>query len=323
MNIRMALFSLLSMFILLPNVFAGKIEINLKNKVVLEEEIITVNDISTVTGDDVDLVNKIKGIEIGRAPGANNERRIDISFIGMRLNASNVNVTDVSFTDTKSVLVSVKSTKIKGLEIAQKAKEYLLDFLPMDGRETTVEIGRVPADQWVPRRRDKIDFYITLVDTSKDRGRIELIVSASSNGKLFFKVPVYFNVRVFEFVAITKRKTRRKQLLTEENVFIARRETTRIRGMAFSSINDLKGMTTTTSVQPHTILTENMVETPPTMKQGTIVKLIVKKSGFKIVTKGLAQQTGYKGEVIKVKNLDSKKMLYGKIINSDSVQVIF
>jgi len=323
MTIRMTLFSLLSMFILLPNVFAGKIEINLKNKVVLEEEIITVNDISTVTGDDVDLVNKIKGIEIGRAPGANNERRIDISFIGMRLNASNVNVTDVSFTETKSVLVSVKSTKIKGLEIAQKAKEYLLDFLPMDGRETTVEIGRVPADQWVPRRRDKIDFYITLIDTSKDRGRIELIVSASSNGKLFFKVPVYFNVRVFEFVAITKKKTRRKQLLTEENVFIARRETTRIRGMAFSSINDLKGMTTTTSVQPHIILTENMVETPPTMKQGTIVKLIVKKSGFIIVTKGLAQQTGYKGEVIKVKNLDSKKMLYGKIINSDSVQVIF
>ena len=323
MSIRITLFSLLSMFILLPNVFAGKIEINLKNKVVLEDEIITVNDISTVTGDDADLVNKIKGIEIGHAPGANNERRIDISFIGMRLNASNVNVTDVSFTDTKSVLVSVKSTKIKGLEIAQKAKEYLLDFLPMDGRETTVEIGRVPADQWVPRRRDKIDFYITLVDTSKDRGRIELIVSASSNGKLFLKYRFILTSGYLNLSLLQRRKHAANNQLTEENVFIARRETTRIRGMAFSSINDLKGMTTTTSVQPHTILTDYMVETPPTMKQGSIVKLIVKKSGFKIVTKGLAQQTGYKGEVIKVKNLDSKKMLYGKIINSDSVQVIF
>ncbi len=323
MILRMTLFSLLSMFAFLPNVIAGKIEINLMNKVALEDDVITIKDISSVTGDDTDLVNKVKSIAIGNAPGANSERRIDLSFIRMRLKSSNVNIKDVTFTNTKSVLVSVESTKIKGLEIAQKAKEYLLDFLPMDERETTVELGRIPADQWVPRRRDKIDFFITLVDTNKDRGKIELVVSASSNSKLFFKVPVYFNVRVFEFVAITKRKMGRKQQLTKESVFIARRDTTRMRGMAFSSFDDLKGMTTTASVPAHTILTDYMVETPPTIKQGTIVKLIVKKSGFKIVTKGLAQQTGYKGEVIKVKNLNSKKMLYGKIMNSDSVHVIF
>jgi len=323
MRIIMTLFSLLSIFILLPDIFASKIEIKLMDKVVLEDEIITVNDISTVTGDDADLINKIKGIEIGNTPGANSERRIDLSFIRMRLHASNINIADVTFTNAKSSLVSVESTKIKGLEIAQKAKEYLLGSLPIDGRETTVEIGRVPADQWVPRRRDKIDFHISLVDTNKDRGKVELIVSASSNSKLFFKVPVYFNVRVFEFVAITKGKTRRKQPLTKENVFIARRETTRLRGMAFSSIDDLKDMTTTTPVQSHTILTDYMVETPPTMKQGSLVKLIVKESGFRIVTKGLAQQTGYKGDVIKLKNLDSKKMLYGKILNSDSVQVVY
>jgi flagella basal body P-ring formation protein FlgA len=323
MIIRMTLFSLLSMFAFLTNVIAGNIEINLMNEVALEDDVITIEDISTVTGDDTDLVNKVKSIAIGNAPGANSKRRINLSFIRMRLKTSNVNIADVTFTNTKSVLVSVESTKIKGFEIAQKAKEYLLDFLPMDERETTVELGRVPADQWVPRRRDKIDFFITLLDTSKDRGKIELVVSASSNSKLFFKVPVYFNVRVFEFVAITKRKMGRKQPLTKENIFIARRDTTRMRGMAFSSFADLKGMTTTASVPAHTILTDYMVETPPTIKQGSIVKLIVKKSGFKIVTKGLAQQTGYKGEVIKVKNLNSKKMLYGKIINSDSVHVIF
>ena len=220
-------------------------------------------------------------------------------------------------------MVSVESTKIKGIEIAQKAKEYLLDFLPMDDRETTVELGRIPADQWVPKRRDKIDFFITLIDTSKDRGKIELVVSASSDSKRFFKVPVYFNVRVFEFVAITKRKIGRKQQISRENLFIARRDTTRMRGMAFSSIDDLKGMTTIAAVQANTILTDHMVEIPPTIKQGSLVKLIVKRSGFEIVTKGLAQQTGYKGDVIKVKNVNSKKMLYGTIINSDSINVVY
>ncbi len=323
MTTRMTLFSLLSMFIFLSNVFASEIKIDLMNNVVLEDDVITINDISTVTGDDADLINKIKNIEIGNTPGANSKRRIGLSFIRMRLNSANVNIEDVAFADNKSVLVSVESTKIKGLEIAQKAKEHLLNFLPPNEGETTVEIGRIPADQWVPRRMDKIDFQVTLVDTDKDRGKIELIVSASSNSKLFFKVPVYFNVRVFEFVVITKRRTGRKQLLTKEDLFIARKETTKLRGMAFSSIDDLKGMTTTMPVQSHAILTDKMVETPPTVKQGSIVKLIVNKSGFRIVTKGLAQQSGHKGEVIKVKNLNSMKMLYGKIENSDSIHVIF
>ena len=319
----MALFSLLIMFTFLPNVIAGKIEISLKKKVILEDDEITIKDISTVTGDDADLVDKVKNIAIGNAPGANSERRVNLNFIIMRLNSANVDVSDVTFTNATSSLVSVESTKIKGLEIAEKAKEYLLDFLPMDEKETTVELGRIPADQWVPKRRDKIDFNITLIDTSKDRGKIELIVSASSDSKRFFRVPVYFNVRVFEFVAITKRKMGRKQQLTKENLFIARRDTTRMRGMAFSSIDDLKNMTTIASVQANTILTDHMVEVPPTIKQGSLVKLIVKQSGFKIVTKGLAQQTGYIGEVIKLKNVNSKKMVYGTIIDSDSVHVVY
>jgi len=37
----------------------------------------------------------------------------------------------------------------------------------------------------------------------------------------------------------------------------------------------------------------------------------------------LAQQTGYKGDVIKVKNMNSKKLLYGQIVNSDSVNVVY
>ncbi len=66
-----------------------------------------------------------------------------------------------------------------------------------------------------------------------------------------------------------------------------------------------------------------MVEVPPTIKQGSVVKLLIMSSGFEIVTKGLAQQTGYAGEVIKVKNLDSKKILYGEIIDSNRIQIAF
>jgi len=323
MKARISLFLVLSTFLVTPDISAGMIDVNLMDEVILDEKTITFRDISTITGDDVELVNKINNIEIGRTPWPNNVRRIDKDFMKMRLNASNVNVSDVNFTNANSVVVSVESTRITGLEISQKAKEYLLSVLPVADSETTVELIRLPGDQWIPSRRDKIDLAVSLVDTNKDRGNIGLIVSASSNGIRHFRIPVYFKVRVFEYVAIAKRKIDRNQQLTKENVFMARRETTKIRGLAFSSRENLEDKTAAVSILPYTILTEDMVEVPPTIKQGSVIKLLIKASGFRIVTKGLAQQTGYTGEVIKVKNLDSKKILYGEIIDSDRVQVAF
>lgn len=323
MKARISLYFLLSMFILIPDMLAGEVEINLINRVVLKEKTITFSDISNVTGDDVDLVNEINNIEIGMTPWANSTRRIDQDFLKMRLKSTNINISDVTFTNAKSVVVSVESTKITGYEIAQKAKEYMLSALPTADRETTVELVRMPGDKWVPRSMEEIDFDISLVDSSKDRGNIDVIVTASSDSKRFFKIPVSFKVRVYEYVAIAKRRIRRNQQLTKGNLSMARRETTRVRGFAFFDIKDLIGMVTTTSIQPNTILTENEVEIPPTIKQGSIVKLLIQASGFRIVTKGMAQQTGYTGEVIKVKNMDSKKLLYGEIIDSGSIRIAF
>jgi flagella basal body P-ring formation protein FlgA len=150
-----------------------------------------------------------------------------------------------------------------------------------------------------------------------------LIASATSNSIPLFKIPVNFKVRVFEYVAIAKKRIGRHRNLTRENILIDKRETTKMRGITFSSMEGLVGKITTMAVQPNTILTEGIVEIPPTVTQGSLIKLFIAAKGFKIVTKGLAQQTGYTGDVIKVKNLDSKKMLYGKIIDSDKVQIVF
>jgi flagella basal body P-ring formation protein FlgA len=323
MKTRIILFFVLSMLVLIPNILADKIQINLLDKVTLSEKTVTFSDVATVTGDDVDLVGKINKIEIGGTPWPNNVRRIGRDFMKMRLKFSNVKTSDVVFNNAKSVEISVEATKITGLEIAQKAKEYLSSFLPMVDRETTIELVKFPGDQWVPRKRSEVDIDISLVDSSKDRGNINLIVSATSNSIPLFKVPVNFKVRVFEYVAIAKKRIGRHRNLTRENIFIGKRETTRMRGIAFSSMENLVGKITTMAIQPNTILTEGIVEIPPTVTQGSLIKLFITAKGFKIVTKGLAQQTGYTGDVIKVKNLDSKKMLYGKIINSDKVQIVF
>ncbi len=311
------------MFLCIYTASANQIEINIKEKVTLEEKTITIGDISTITGDNLELVKKISNIKIGRTPWPNNFRKIDVDFLKMRLRTSNINLSDIVFNGARAVTISVEATKITGAEVAKKAEEYLLSVLPVANREITIELERIPGDQWVPRKRDEIVLDVSLVDSNKDRGNIKLIVSASSGTTQFFKMPIVFNVRVFENVAIAKRQIERRQRLTKEDIFLGKRETTKIHDLFFSSTDDLRGRVAVRTILPNTIITESIVETPPTIQKGNVVKLFIEANNFSIVTKGLAQETGHTGEVIKVKNLSSKKVIYGKIVDPERVQIIF
>ena len=54
MKTRTIFFFVISMFVLMPNILADKVEINLLNRVTLNEKTVTFSDVATVTGDDID-----------------------------------------------------------------------------------------------------------------------------------------------------------------------------------------------------------------------------------------------------------------------------
>ncbi|MCP5003412.1 MAG: flagellar basal body P-ring formation protein FlgA [Planctomycetes bacterium] len=304
---------------------ASQIKIDIINKVTLKEKVITIRDISQVTGDDDDLINQINEIELGRTPWPDNRRKIDRDFLKMRLMSSGISLPDIVFEGSKMAVVSVESTKISATEIVEKAKEHLIFSLQSFSKDITIELRNVPGDQWVTKGRDEIYLEALLADANKIRGNVVVMVTATTNsdGIPIFKIPVHFRVSVFEFIAISKRKIDPYKSLTKENVFLARRETTRVRGSIFSSIEDLKGKVTSRSVLPFTVITEEILETPPTVRKGDVVTLYIKTGTFKIVTKGLVQENGITGDVIRVKNFDTKKIIHGEIIDSANVQIIF
>lgn len=324
MRIKVFVYLVLIVFVSINTTLADKITINTKEKNVLKEKKVTFSDIALVTGDNVELVNLINNLELGRTPWPNSIRRIDVDFMRMRLGSLGIRPKDVIFKGPRIVTVSVESSKISGPEIAKKAREYLLSTLPMDDRESTIELLRMPEDKWVSRKKDEIVLDAYLVDSGKDRGNVGVMVNVvSTDGTSSFRIPVFFKVRVFEYVVIAKKKISRQQPLSGENVFIGRRETTKSSGLAFSRIKDIVGKTAVRNIIPNTIITENIVETPPTVLKGDLVKLYIKTNGFSMVTKGLAQETGYIGSIIKVKSVDSKKLIYGRIIDSQNIQIVF
>lgn len=303
--------------------YAKFININIKDRIILPEKQIIMGDLAVITSDDNALARQISNIKMGQTPWPGNTLRVGKDIFSMRLAAEGIGLLNATFSGAEAVTVSVESIMLTGQEIAEKAKEYLISRLPWNNEDVLIELERLPADMIVPKGQNDVRLEISATDANKDRGAVQLLVSVIVDDKVFSKFRVFFRVRIFENVAVTRKQLGRMEILKEDDIFIKRAETTNLTGVTFDKGEDLIGKRTLRPIRPYSVVTFDMVETPPTVRKGDVIKLLIKKENFTVVTKGVSKEDGKKGDVIKVKNFESHKELYGKIIDSETVAIAF
>ncbi len=98
----------------------------------------------------------------------------------------------------------------------------------------------------------------------------------------------------------------------------------RISPGAVTDINDVLGKNLSTSIkQPNTIITRNMLREAVMVKRGKLVRIVLEKGPLRITTMGLSKQDGACGDIIKVKNISSKNIIYARVLGDSLVQVEF
>ncbi len=304
-------------------VYAELINIDIKERVTLPEKQIILGDVAVVTCHNNALTQQICNIKMGQTPWPGNTLRVGKDIFSMRLAAEGVELPNVTFSGAEAATVSVLSITLTGQEIAEKAKEYLVSRLPWDNEDVLIELERLPADIIVPKGQSDVRLEISDTDSNKDRGAIQLLVSVIVDDKVFSKFRVFFRVHIFENVAVTRKQLGRMETLKEDGIFLKRTETTNLAGITFYKVEDLIGKRTLRPIRPYSVVTFDMVETPPAIRKGDVIKLLIKKESFMVITKGISKEDGKKGEVIRVKNFESHKELYGKIIDSETVAIAF
>mgnify|MGYP001825038479 FL=1 len=83
------------------------------------------------------------------------------------------------------------------------------------------------------------------------------------------------------------------------------------------------GKRTRRAIGTQTPLRADLIELPPLVKRGDLVVIIAESNGLKITTLGQVKKRGRLGDRIPVANMDSKKILYARVIDSNTVKVDF
>ena len=112
--------------------------------------------------------------------------------------------------------------------------------------------------------------------------------------------------------------------ISKDDVTLVKRWFDRISPGVVTDINDVLGKRLRTSIkQPNTIITRNMLREPVMVKRGNLVRIVLEKGPLRITTMGLSKQNGAFGDIIKVKNISSKNVIYARVMGNSLVQVEF
>lgn len=87
----------------------------------------------------------------------------------------------------------------------------------------------------------------------------------------------------------------------------------------YNNNDDLVGKSAKRKLPPNQPIKAKDVATPNILEKGTNVKMVFKKGGLLIEAQGITLEGGAEGDKIKVKNLDSNKIVKAKIIDEATV----
>ena len=187
-------------------------------------------------------------------------------------------------------------------------------------------------------RRREINLLRPLADISLPNGIIDIKVSVPSatvnyigvtpvkarisvGGRIYRDVNFVVAVKVFDFVAVANHDLRIEVPVTESDF---RLEEVVIDGRTeyVKDPLEVSGLVPHRVIRAGTPISANYFNQPVVVSMGRPVKILVRYKGIEINANGTALTRGRIGEIIKVRNDASKKIISARVIDSGTVEVV-
>ncbi len=135
---------------------------------------------------------------------------------------------------------------------------------------------------------------------------------------------VRVKIEVLRNMVVSTRYLARGTNISKDDVKVVKRWFDRVSPEVITDINDVLGKRLCTTIrQPNAVITRNMLRKPVMIKRGKLVRIVLEKGPLTITTIGLSEQDGSQGDIIRVKNIASKNIIYARVKAPSLVQVDF
>jgi len=288
----------------------SSLKVYLPREVTIKDSNLKLGQVSIIRGSEP-LVAKASKIALGRISVPGQKIVIDRPMVLSRLASNGIPASKVTLTGSEKITVKQQNHTIGSREFVSLANSFL-EKNPPGGSAHRLKLIRKPKDFVISEASNDISFSSRLVQTGvRNQVRIEIAVLSGSN-KIGVR-QVTFALIYDRQQAVTKVDIPAGCIMSPENIKI---EMIPSNDPGPSNWKPPYGLIAKRRLPANTVLRPNMLgslKSPIIVKRNQNVVIRIEMPGFLITAAGKTMQDGRAGEYIKVRNMDSQRIIMARI----------
>ena len=294
--------------------------ISVPESVRVNQPLITLGSIADIQGDDQELIDQLEAVKLGKAPAAGKMKEIRGHIIETKINRIVVDSETVTIHLPETVEVMADGIEISPEKIESMVKRFILKKVPWDSKSVTISVSPVKG---IVLDQGTVTYEMSARKKEDFLGNTNISLAFLVDGRITKKIQVNTKIAVMQDILVSNRALERHDVITEEDVRLEQMNLAELKTDVMTDSGEVIGKRVKRAIEVNTPLRLNFVEVPPLVKRGDMVTIVAESDVLKITTKGFVTESGCKGEMVKVINVNSRKELFAKVRDARTVEVDF
>jgi len=152
--------------------------------------------------------------------------------------------------------------------------------------------------------------------SSMSLGSVSIEVEVSTGGRVVQVVPMMVEVAMIRKVATARRAINQGASIASGDVELSTLTFHRIDDIGVDDLNELVGQRAKVMITAGSVIEADMVEIAPVVVRGQLITLVSESGGIRVVTAAKAAQEGKRGDTIKVRSDDDKRLEFDAVVTA-------
>jgi flagella basal body P-ring formation protein FlgA len=303
---------------------AEPIVLALRGEATVSGSQVTIGDVATLQGGDARERERIAKLDVAELPLSSQPIFVSQHQLDFRLQIAGVDGRAFRLEGSRFVRVSRPAGDALDGKIAALARQTLEHKLP--GRVEDVSIQLVQPVRLPPLSADGEDIHLDAEVRSSVivPCRVLVEVSVYIRGARRLALPVYFDVKKLQSVPVAVHRLAAGDTFNAENVRVER-VPVEAGQKSVPDSSGILGRRARRPIPPGRIIEPEDIETDApaavVIQQSDLVQIVAKVGPLQVKARGEALQNGRTGQLIQVRNVDSKAIVTGRVLDRSTVEV--
>jgi flagella basal body P-ring formation protein FlgA len=301
--------------------------VRLRGEAAVPSRLLTVGDVAELTGGVPLLRDNLARLDLTDVPRDRSSVTVTRKQLLYRMKLSGVPEELFRVEGRESIQVNLRIRPIRPEEVVAEARKALEARLPWPPAEVVIDlVGPVTAPLPSVAGDELVIIKAELHPGQRPVGRVQMDVRVFVQGEVRLSLPVLFQVRPCTKTVVCRRRVEKGEALDDSSVYLEEQPVDQKSRYALAP-EAVKGARARHALVPGQVILQTDVEAGEKPSNAVLVraqesvKIQIRIGDLKVTAAGQALQEGRQGQLIRVQNVDSKKLLLGRVVAAGLVEV--